>query len=404
MVWLVSHTSENPTILHRYSTAYALVILSSAAMATLATAICFGPLFTFVDSRRGPILTVFLATLAAGALADLMVRTFDPIGVSYYEESRRYHLAKVPDAQLYFRHEANLDTSYQGVRVKTNSIGFRDDEISDKRTGEFRILFLGDSVTFGWGVEAQDTFSERTGRLLQADSSLLITAINSGVGGYNTTNEAAVLTRHGDVLQPDLVVLTYVGNDLDESSPQPFDPQADLALTGKSPPQIIQMWLWNSWTYRLLTHALRYRSSDDVASRFDPDHHKGWLESKGSLLTIVHFCQARHIPLVLVLFRMGRGEPLDTLARLFDQLAVSDDFVFADTVTWFEGVDERVVTNSIVDSHPNAKGHQILAAGISKVIMARGVGPPTSMSPDAQDQRSGTQATTAIGPSTLDLE
>ena len=45
----------------------------------------------------------------------------------------------------------NFDGTWAGVSIKTNSLGFRDEEIPlDKQPGEFRILCLGDSVTLGY--------------------------------------------------------------------------------------------------------------------------------------------------------------------------------------------------------------------------------------------------------------
>ena len=69
----------------------------------------------------------------------------------YYSESRNYQLDKLPDDKLYYCHPSHLDKLYQQVRVRTNALGLRNDPIRDKTPNEFRILFVGDSVTFGWG-------------------------------------------------------------------------------------------------------------------------------------------------------------------------------------------------------------------------------------------------------------
>ena len=46
-------------------------------------------------------------------------------------------------------------------------------------------------------------------------------------------------------------------------------------------------------------------------------------------------------------------------------------FVVTDIRPWWANSDRRSVTNSVVDWHPNARGHEILAAGIAKVLVSQ---------------------------------
>jgi len=43
------------------------------------------------------------------------------------------------------------------VKLATNSLGFRDEEINKKKK-DYRVLILGDSFAEGWGVEVDDRF------------------------------------------------------------------------------------------------------------------------------------------------------------------------------------------------------------------------------------------------------
>ena len=47
---------------------------------------------------------------------------------------------------------------YQGVGLRYNETGLRDDPIGPKADGEFRVIVLGDAITLGWGVEPAATF------------------------------------------------------------------------------------------------------------------------------------------------------------------------------------------------------------------------------------------------------
>ena len=83
-----------------------------------------------------------------------------------------------------------------------------------------RLLFLGDSFTFGEGVHFEDTFPEVTSRLL-ADrwrgKNLIWQSYNLGVGGYNTTDELRLLKAMGLQFHPDAVIVCYVLNDAEPS-------------------------------------------------------------------------------------------------------------------------------------------------------------------------------------------
>ena len=86
-----------------------------------------------------------------------------------------------------------------GVEVKINSKGLRDyDYTYSKPANTYRILVLGDSITFGWGVELKDTYSKYLERKLnQTDLGTKFEVINTGVGNYNLKAEIEFLKREG---------------------------------------------------------------------------------------------------------------------------------------------------------------------------------------------------------------
>ncbi len=100
-----------------------------------------------------------------------------------------------------------------------NSLDLRDSEIPPKEPAEIRILMLGDSFTYGLGVNEEETFVRRTERLLRdrlrgEGRPGSIRVVNGGVGG-GPFKEAEWLRDVGLALKPDLVVLGFfIGNDL----------------------------------------------------------------------------------------------------------------------------------------------------------------------------------------------
>jgi lysophospholipase L1-like esterase len=97
---------------------------------------------------------------------------------------------------------------------KTNSLGYRNPEIGPKQ-GK-RLLFLGDSITFGHGVNEEWTFVRLLQNLARAQGENWET-VNGAVEGLGTNGELAVLEETGLALQPDVVVLDFYLNDFLES-------------------------------------------------------------------------------------------------------------------------------------------------------------------------------------------
>jgi len=145
---------------------------------------------------------------------ELMLRAYLSNHIFYDVEMSRYALTlKVdsPNPAIGHHHRPNAEAILMGVSVRTNSHGFRDDEVAVERDDRRRIVFLGDSLTLGWGVEKNETFEHRLEGRLNAMRPTEI--INLGVGNYNTTQEVNLLIEKGLKLQPDQVVLFYFIND-----------------------------------------------------------------------------------------------------------------------------------------------------------------------------------------------
>jgi lysophospholipase L1-like esterase len=103
--------------------------------------------------------------------------------------------------------------------VTTNSRGFRGREVdSPKPRGRMRIVVLGDSLAFGWGVNDAETFSSQLEQQLHARKpGLDLDVVNLGVPGYATRQEVALLKRNLAALEPDVVLVGFYTNDLPDT-------------------------------------------------------------------------------------------------------------------------------------------------------------------------------------------
>jgi hypothetical protein len=112
------------------------------------------------------------------------------------------------------------------VGVRINRRGLRGREVSAQpEAGTFRILVVGDSVAFGWGVEEEETFERVLERRLNEGARVEV--INAGVPGYSADQYLLYLKTSGFALEPDLIVLTENGNDIEELGWKEFELDRD---------------------------------------------------------------------------------------------------------------------------------------------------------------------------------
>lgn len=153
-----------------------------------------------------------------------------------------------PNDQLIYDLRPNLDVIFQGVRVRTNSCGMRNDEIAhQKPANTFRIAVLGDSFAFGWGVEQDRTFSARLQQFLNSlgSGNPKFEVLNFGVPGYSTFQEVALFSEKALDFEPDAVLVYFVENDFglpffvrdlnDQASLMPGTVLARLSWGGNEP-------------------------------------------------------------------------------------------------------------------------------------------------------------------------
>jgi lysophospholipase L1-like esterase len=100
-----------------------------------------------------------------------------------------------------------------GTPFRTNALGLRDTEVEDD--GRRRILAIGDSCTFGWGVEQDDAYPQTLQhRLDRGPQAGRYRVINAGVPGYTSYHGRLYLGERGLALRPAVVVAAYGFNDI----------------------------------------------------------------------------------------------------------------------------------------------------------------------------------------------
>jgi GDSL-like Lipase/Acylhydrolase family len=166
----------------------------------------------------------------------------------------------------------NYDGWFAGVPVRINNLGFRDDRdyALEKGHKTFRILVLGDSVTFGHGAITENTYPKLLERLLHEwRPDIDWQVLNAAVPGYNTSQELAQLLELGPSVQPDLVVVGFYENDLVDN--RPIEPASRRARWYSRVLAFVQRHVYSFELYKkvLLTAAWRFSGSDDYRLRVE---------------------------------------------------------------------------------------------------------------------------------------
>ncbi len=146
-------------------------------------------------------------------LAEAMARLWFPEWGPTRAERARFW---VDDAKLGWAHAPGTRGRFNhpdfSVEVAINADGLRDDEYPKARTSDRRMLVLGDSYAWGFGVEARERFTER---LEQRHPDWEI--INAAVSGYGIGQEYLYLRGRGLAFRPDVVLMLVCDNDFTDS-------------------------------------------------------------------------------------------------------------------------------------------------------------------------------------------
>jgi len=128
--------------------------------------------------------------------------------IVYTSKGRRL----VPNARVLIR---NHRISKRDITMEINSLGFRDGEVpAHKKTNELRILVLGDSITWGSYLEAEEVYVERAEEYLKSSmKDRSVEVINAGVGDIGLKEEINILEERGLSVEPDIVVVSFYLND-----------------------------------------------------------------------------------------------------------------------------------------------------------------------------------------------
>jgi lysophospholipase L1-like esterase len=163
--------------------------------------------------RAGTGVALFaLSCAAALVLAEGLVRLFapQPVRVGWEDEQNGI---RVPRPGARGRHAVPGKFDVQ-VAINRQRFRARREYAASPAPGVARLAVLGDSMTFGWGAEDDQTYPAQLESIL-GEKAPAVEVINAGYPGTCLGEKAAWYVQGVRPFRPALVVLTLLGDDVD---------------------------------------------------------------------------------------------------------------------------------------------------------------------------------------------
>lgn len=290
----------------------------------------------------------------------------------------------ISDSYLLWKNRPGVDITDAGVRVRTNELGMRGGTVERKKPdGVFRILSLGESTSFGYAVEEQETYSHVLEQLLNENrSDESYSVLNAAVSGYSMVQSYEYLRRHGISFEPDVVLLYHGFNDFlprqyvskrvsDVSKVETLPTDFELLKKRSKLSFLTTSWLVE-WSHasRWLLHVLGPPGPDaPIARRGDGVLRRMTAEEREEILgRIFELTERRGIKLIVLIpvyrdFHDHRGLLVEVSQRLgIDTLDL-------------ETVIERSRTSRkdlfLDEVHPTAKMHRFIGEEMCRYLRSR---------------------------------
>lgn len=252
------------------------------------------------------------------------------------------------------------------VTYRSNAQGFRSKRAFKDRAKRQRLAFLGDSYTFGTGVEDEETFAA----LLERDLRGTL-AYNFGIGGFGIDQMWLTLRNYVLPLNPDLVILSFIRNDLDRSlsayrlgytwfekpSFRLVDDRLVPMTRDNLPPAVIRWIHRHSRLYRL------WRKAEHSLSRRYAVGYR-WRLNRAIFEHIRDDCADAGVPLTVVHIPVGKHNP----TPMFERELAAMGIAFLDLGPLLPtNADSLYFEN---DRHLNSAGHRFVARSIGDWLVS----------------------------------
>ncbi|MFA6600683.1 MAG: hypothetical protein WC352_02265 [Candidatus Omnitrophota bacterium] len=290
--------------------------------------------------------------------------------------------------------KAVLPVGGREVEVHTNAAGFRGvrEYETVKPAGTTRLLVLGDSFPFGFGVGDTESFPA----VLEAEDPKR-EVLNLSVPGYGIDQMLVAWRILGALYQPDIVLIGIFPEDFwrctrafaDSGHAKPYfflsgDGRLELKNVPVPPqyqlnagqfPELIRP----RWLGRLLGHSVVYRLAQKGLTRLaknlgliDPDTETEWIVGRAILRTLVTEIRqrgARPVLFILPPDRWAQTQRKDSLLKSLYRFSRQEDVEMIDpTGAFYDAIRQSSLADYYIqgDGHWTPRGHRLAAQIIGR--------------------------------------
>jgi lysophospholipase L1-like esterase len=258
--------------------------------------------------------------------------------------------------------DARTYLALRELPVRANALGLRDRDIPPKSADKYRIVVIGDSITWGQGIEEHERFTN----LLQQELGPAYEVFNFGTRAHDMPEHLQELER-ALTISPDYILLQLYINDFETR--HMTRPVARPLLPW---PGLDRTMLASSVLYGLLsTQWQRYQEATGQVESFphylerhlgDPNSPAAQ-ESFGKLRQFFRRTAEVGVPTGVVIFpnpnQLGRGYPYAYLHNHMREVCLEEHVEYVDLEPAFAKMgDPRGLWANRFDQHPNARANR----------------------------------------------
>jgi lysophospholipase L1-like esterase len=307
---------------------------------------------------------LFTVSLLVSILAAEAILRFNNSSMKNYNiEMWRYaRELKAPSASPALGHEhlKNRSALLQSVDIRLNDWGLRGGPVPPLPPGGRRILFLGGSITLGWGVPEAQTMTARLEQMFQAQGKP-VQVLNAGVGNYNALRYTENFIRNLKDLEPTDIVVHYFLRDAETLEPGGGNillRNSELAVT-----------VWAAVQNVMAPHGENVLI-DHYKAAYDPAQ-PGFQTMKAELKKLAEYAKEKHIRIYLAVVPDVHNlvhYPFRAIHQQIQELAVELGYTYVDLLPGFENLKPEDIWAMPGDPHPNALGHKIMAEQLFPIL------------------------------------
>jgi hypothetical protein len=309
-----------------------------------------------------------IATAVTLGLGEVVTRIIASRRLIYNIEMVKYATdlkMRDPLGEVSHVHRPSAAARLMGVDVALNSLGDRGPELANpKSPARKRVFVLGSSVTLGWGVPFDSTFTARTETMLNTrrpfGPAVSFEFLNAGIGNYNTAFQYRLFERQYPAVKPDLVVLNYFISDV-----QPRTLGRNSLLLKHS---FLLATLFDRWSQLTLRFNGEYKDLFTFYKNLYADDSEPWRQTQRQVLAMRDRTAKDSVPFVVMIIPdihdLSPGTPYKALYDRIEAAFTDKGITSLNTFEAFQRQFGDDVTKLWIqgdDPHPNGKGHALMA-------------------------------------------